>query len=279
MRHPTLDEFHAALRSPEGYRTAEDGRPWPPRRCRGAWITLRFHLSGMVRTAIRGGIRALFHRLTPRAWAEVGHNMLTDVEALGARCRFEDFARLQEHPGPRVFVANHMSLVETIILPPALMAFGPVSVVAKRSLAKYPLFGSALKASRPTLVSRENARQDLRDVLEQGGELLRDGRGILLFPQSTRSLVFQPKQFNSLGVKLAQKAGVPVTPIALCTDIVPPGKAAWRRDFGPVDLSREMRFRCGPDFDPAGMSAAGALDASRDFIAATLSSWGLPTGE
>ena len=264
----SLDDFYAALRSAPGYATPADLNP-PPSPATGRMVSLRFHFGCLIRCAIRGGIIALKHQMTPRKWAITGFRMMLDMEAMGARCRFEGFQRLAENPAPRVFVANHMSLVETIVLPPALMAFGEVTVVAKRSLAKYPFFGAALKSAHSILVSRTNARQDLKDVLEQGTASLKAGRSVLLFPQSKRSLEFNPASFNSLGVKLAQKAGSLVTPVAIKTDIALPGTTSWLRDFGPVDLSREARFACGPDLAPD----AACLDASRAFIADTLAAW------
>lgn len=264
----SLEEFHAALRATGRYATPEDLNP-PPSPATGRMVSLRFHFGCLIRCALRGGVIALRHKMSPYNWALTGFRMMLDMEAMGARCRFDGFDVLAARPAPRVFVANHMSLVETIILPPALMAFGEMTVVAKRSLAKYPFFGSALKSAHPILVSRTNARQDLKDVLEQGVAAIRAGRSVLLFPQSRRTLEFNPSEFNSLGVKLAQKAGSIVTPIALRTDIAPPGTSSMLRDFGPVDLSREVRFACGPDLAPDG----ACLDAARAFIADTLASW------
>ncbi len=264
----SLEEFHEAIRSVEGYTTPADLNPRPSP-ATGCIVSIRFHFGCLVRCALRGGVIAFQHKMSPRNWALTGFKMMLDMEAMGARCRFEGFSRLAEKPAPRVFIANHISLVETIILPPALMAFTDMTVVAKRSLAKYPVFGSAMQSVHPILVSRTNARQDLRDVIEQGVAAIKAGRSILLFPQSTRTTEFIPEHFNSLGVKLAQKADSIVTPIALKTDIAPPGTIPWLRDFGPVDLSREVRFACGPDFAPD----AASLDASRSFIADTLAAW------
>ncbi|MGI6494593.1 MAG: lysophospholipid acyltransferase family protein [Kiritimatiellia bacterium] len=277
MKTSPLDEFHLVLASKDGY--ASPGQARPPRRPRGAWVSLRFHLGGTVRTSILGGKEAILRRLTPRRVAEISLGMLRALERQGVRFRIEGFDRLANAPGPRVYVANHMSLVETMILPSVLLAFGDLSVVAKKSLAKYPFFGQAMKGVGAILVSRENPKRDLHDVLEQGTAFLKEGRSVLLFPQAKRAIVFQPKEFNSLGVKLARKAGVLLTPIALRTDVAPPGKTALLRDFGPVDLSNEVRFRCGPDLDPASASPGEVLDAARDFISSTLSGWGLPVGE
>ena len=68
--------------------------------------------------------------------------------------------------------------------------------------------------------------------MEGGRERLAQGRSIIIFPQTTRSLGFDPKLFNSIGVKLARRAGVPVVPIALKTDAWGVGKLI--KDFGKI---------------------------------------------
>ena len=54
--------------------------------------------------------------------------------------------------------------------------------------------------------------------MEEGSERLKKGKSVLIFPQKTRSEIFNPKEFNSLGVKLAKKNNVPVIPMAVLTD-------------------------------------------------------------
>ena len=49
---------------------------------------------------------------------------------------------------------------------------------------------------------------------------------VLIFPQTTRELFFDPKKFNTLGIKLAKRAKVPVIPIAVKTD------AWWHGQMG-----------------------------------------------
>jgi len=57
----------------------------------------------------------------------------------------------------------------------------------------------------PIVVSRHNSRKDFVLVMTRGKEILSGGRSLVIFPQSTRLIDFRPKEFNSLGVKLASK--------------------------------------------------------------------------
>ncbi|MDP2156163.1 MAG: 1-acyl-sn-glycerol-3-phosphate acyltransferase, partial [Nitrospirota bacterium] len=74
-------------------------------------------------------------------------------------------------------------------------------------------------------------------------EKLRNGLSIVVFPQSTRSSAFNPEEFNSLGIKLALKANVPIVPIALKTDAWGIGKKF--KDFGPIDIRKKIYFAFG----------------------------------
>jgi len=119
---------------------------------------------------------------------------------------------------PAVFVGNHMSTLETMVLPAIIQPVKKVIFVIKEELTTYPLFGEIAKARDPILVGRENPREDLKIVLEAGSKKLHEGTSVIIFPQKTRSVYFDPSSFNSLGVKLAKRNKVPVIPIALITD-------------------------------------------------------------
>jgi hypothetical protein len=49
-------------------------------------------------------------------------------------------------------------------------------------------------------------------MMDGGLARLKQGISIVVFPQTTRMVDFDASQFNSIGVKLAKKAGVPVVP-------------------------------------------------------------------
>lgn len=72
-------------------------------------------------------------------------------------------------------------------------------------------------------------------------ERLKKGVSIIVFPQSTRSSVFDERHFNSIGVKLARRAGVPIVPLALKTDAWGQGKKI--KELGPVKAGMTVRYR------------------------------------
>ena len=139
---------------------------------------------------------------------------------------------MSSQSGPFVFISNHMSMLDTFLLPGLILPFHPVTFVIKESLLVYPVFGWLMKAVKPIAIKRENPRKDLKMVLEEGKKLLARNQSIIIFPQSTRSASFDPSAFNTLGVKLAKKAGVPVVPVALKTDFQQNGKRI--KEMGPI---------------------------------------------
>ena len=165
-----------------------------------------------------------------KAWARQAGMMRRTFEFSGAKIRIEGFQHVMDVKGPRIYVANHMSLLETFIFAEFCAIPSEVSVVLKQSLMNYPLIGRVLHSTRAIVVTRTNPREDLKTVLSEGEKLLREGRSVMVFPQATRTHWFEPSRFNSIGVKLAKTAGVPIVPLALKTDFLRVGKRI--RDFG-----------------------------------------------
>ena len=95
---------------------------------------------------------------------------------------------------------------------------------------------------------------------------------MLLYPQGTRQPYFDCRKFNTLGVKLAQNAGVPIVPVAGQTAFLGVGK--YTKDFGPVDTSIPVRFACGPVIEVTRSNAKEAQAQCVDFIASKLEAWG-----
>ena len=93
----------------------------------------------------------------------------------------------------------------------------------------------------------------------------------MVFPQATRNPAFRPAVFNSLGVKLAARSGVPVVPLALKTDFSGIGPIV--KEFGKIRRDRTVHFRFGEPCDPAaGQKETHA--AVIDFIASAMREWG-----
>lgn len=211
--------------------------------------SLRFYarLAGIL---YRAGKKAAQGAYTGDDWVfsseEVGHAL----ESVGADIRIEGFEHVLGLNGPCVFVANHMSTLETFFLPCVIQPVRDVTFVVKDSLLKYPCLGPVLRSRDPLVVGRANPREDLAVVLDGGRQHLEAGRSVIIFPQGTRSHTVDEAQFSSLGVKLARKAGVPVLPLALKTDAW--GTGALIKDIGFIRPQLPIRFLFGAPLTVTG---------------------------
>ncbi len=146
-----------------------------------------------------------------------------------------------------------MSILETAVLPVIIQPVRDVTFIVKQGLLEYPIFKYVMRSRDPIAVTRTNPRQDLKAVLEGGVDRLRRGISIIVFPQTTRTASFDPDQFNSIGVKLAQRAQVPVVPLALLSDAW--GNGGFFKDFGKIDPSRTVHFAFGEPLQVQGRGA------------------------
>jgi 1-acyl-sn-glycerol-3-phosphate acyltransferase len=120
------------------------------------------------------------------------------------------------------------------------------------------------------VVGRDNPREDLKTVLEEGQKRLEEGISIVIFPQTTRSAEFDPKKFNSLGVKLAKRCNAPVVPFALKTDAWGLGRRL--KDFGPIRPEKTVHIHFA---DPLMVRGSGKEEHSAvvAFIEKKLAAW------
>ncbi len=277
MRTTTLNEFQESIRTTGGYRTAPDCRA--VRRAKpSAWTTLRYTW-GVTRVFPCCALAEPFGKLTTDRWAGFCFSTVTTAERLGMNVLVEGFSGRIAHKGPVLYVCNHLSMTETILLPPLLLAISPFSYVAKASLAHLPFLEKAAEHMRMVPISRVSPREDLVNILRVGTERIQGGDSFLIFPQGTRCEVFSRKKYSSIGAKLAERAGCPVVPIVVDTRCQPTRTSGLLRkvfkDFGPVDTGYDIKVACGPVI-PCGR-AREMHEASFDWMATKLESWGLPT--
>ena len=164
------------------------------------------------------------------------------IEHVGAMLHIDGIENL-DFAGPCVFESNHMSTLETMLLPGIIQPRKDTTFVVKDSLLRYPCLGPVLQAREPIALARVNPREDLKLVLGKGTEILSSGRSIIIFTQGTRKTEVNTHDFNSLAVKLAKKAGVPIVPVALKTDVWSGG--ALFKDFGKIDPGIPVHFAIG----------------------------------
>jgi 1-acyl-sn-glycerol-3-phosphate acyltransferase len=113
---------------------------------------------------------------------------------------------------PYVFMANHASTIDIWALFLAIPR--RVRMIAKKQLARIPLFGWVMWAGRFIFIDRQNAAAARRSI-EEAGRRIRGGVSVLIFPEGTRTRDGQMGPFKKGGFHLAMDAGVPIVPVAL----------------------------------------------------------------
>lgn len=204
-------------------------------------------------------------------WNKSSLSVLMCLESVGMRFSFSGIDHLKNLDGPCVFIGNHMSILETLILPCVIQPIRKVTFVVKESLLKYPVFKYIMASRNPVSVTRTQPREDLKRVMSGGVERIEGGISVIVFPQTTRSYVFDRQQFSTIGVKLAKKAKVPIVPIALKTD-------AWQngnilKDFGKLNVGKTVHIAFGSPILVTGKGSE-EHDTVIAFIEDKLQQWG-----
>ena len=196
--------------------------------------------------------------------------MFNCIEKAGGTISIKGLDFLKKEEGPVVVISNHMSTLETFVFPFVVGSFKECSFVVKRSLVTNPVFGPVMRSLEPIAVDREDPRKDLDVVMKEGVELLKKGVSVILFPQATRDPVFKPENFNSLGIKLAKRAGVKVLPCAIKTDFWENGKLF--STFGNIYPERTVHFEFSEAVEIEG---AGKKEHREiiDFIQNRINEW------
>ncbi len=233
------------------------------------WPGLAFYAQ-IIPIVFRASAKAKRGRYDDEAWCRSSLRTLRALEGVGVRFDIAGVEHVAGLQTPCVFIGNHMSTLETFVLPVILVPFKPVTFVVKQSLVTYPVFGHVMRSRDPITVSRTNPREDLKSVLDGGTEHLAKGISVIIFPQTTRTATFDPADFNSIGVKLARRAGVPVIPIALKTDAW--GNGRLQKDFGAIDPSKTVHIAFGA---PLRITDRGGEEHEQivRFISAHLEEW------
>ncbi len=248
------------------YRTPGNQSSWPATRFPGLFLYTRIIL---VTLAAARRCSKNTYTLDKRIASSI--SVLKTLERIGTDVLVENLSAFTHLKTPCVFVANHMSALEAFILPCFIMPYRRITFVIKKSLTEYPGLKYAINSLHPIVVDRKNPRKDLRAVLEQGSHRLKQDISVLIFPQTTRSLHFDPTQFNTLGIKLAKKNHLPIVPIALKTDTWGIGRLF--KDFGKIDPSKPVRIAFG---EPIHVTGNGKQEHQEilTFIGDSLQRWG-----
>ncbi|MCA0267705.1 MAG: 1-acyl-sn-glycerol-3-phosphate acyltransferase [Bacteroidetes bacterium] len=141
-----------------------------------------------------------------RRWAR------TILGAGRVRVWLDDRANLDPVDGPYVFVCNHQTALDILVLADALPY--PFGFAAKAELAEVPFLGRAIRQSPGVFVDRRTPRRAVETVKE-AGERIRSGMSVLVFPEGRRSYRAEPLPLERGAFMIALEAGVPLVPVVL----------------------------------------------------------------
>ncbi len=235
------------------------------------------HLPSLVfyTQALFGPVRRLLYsaqvgKCTDEMWSNQSVGIGKVLENVGCHIQLNGMHHIDSLDKPCIFIANHMSTLETFLLPGIIRPRRPVTFIIKDGLMRTPLFKDVLATRDVIVVGRSNPREDLKLVLEEGKKRLDSGLSLIIFPQSTRAVEFNPRKFNSIGVKLAKQSGYPIVPLALKTDAWAQGKLI--KDFGPIYPNRTIHFTFG---EPISVIEQGKTEQAQicSFIEEHLKKW------
>ncbi|MFZ5471978.1 MAG: lysophospholipid acyltransferase family protein [Myxococcota bacterium] len=149
-------------------------------------------------------------------------------------------------PGQFVLVLNHQSLFDVPVLFFALRRH--LRFVAKKSLFRIPVFGSALKATGNLAVDRKGGERD-RETMRHAVQAVRERVNLVFFGEGTRSPDGVLRPFKKGAAVMAIEAGVPLVPAAICgTRFILPKGSRWI--FG----NRTVALVVGDPLSTAGLT-------------------------
>ncbi|MEV0763857.1 HAD-IB family hydrolase [Nocardia sp. NPDC050435] len=189
------------------------------------------------------------------------------LKVLGVRLRVTSGGEYAHEPRPAVFLFNHQSQFDVIIVPKVLD--GGVTGLGKKELTKNPIFGPLMRFVGVTFIDRSNATET-RAALEPVVRTLREGLSIAIAPEGTRSYTPEVGPFKKGAFHIARQAGVPVIPVVIRNA----GEISWRNSMiarrGTVDVALLPPIDVGA-WHPAELDAEVA--AVRRLYLDTLLNW------
>jgi len=153
--------------------------------------------------------------------------------AFGARVEMRGREHLAS-VGPAIYIANHSSALDTVLIP--WIGARHTIFVLKREAIFIPLLGQTLWLGGHVFVDRRSPKQSIAALNRLKEHVAREGLGVWIMPEGTRSKSGELGRFKRGFVHLAIATGYPVVPIVIrgAKDVWPNG--TWRLKPGRVEV-------------------------------------------
>ncbi|WP_069162149.1 HAD-IB family hydrolase [Nocardia altamirensis] len=204
--------------------------------------------------------------------ALMAHAASNTLSITGVQLRVTGAANARA-PRPAVFLFNHQSQFDIVIVPEVLG--GGVTGIGKKELTSNPIFGPLMRFVGVTFIDRSSTAK-AKAALVPVVETLRGGLSIAVAPEGTRSYTPDVGPFKKGAFHIAIQAGVPIIPIVIRNA----GEISWRNEMvarrGTVDVAilDPIDVR---DWDPNDMDDKVA--AVRQLFVDTLLDWPKPDAD
>ena len=110
-----------------------------------------------------------------------------------------------------VFVSNHQSIYDTPVVFDSLPY--QLRIIAKESLAKFPVLGWHLRRGGHLFVDRRDP--DRAGILKRWRALVSEGLSLIIYAEGTRSSDGHVARFKAGSFLLAIQAGLPIVPLTI----------------------------------------------------------------
>jgi 1-acyl-sn-glycerol-3-phosphate acyltransferase len=139
----------------------------------------------------------------------------------GVRVRVDGLDRIRAGT-TYIFVSNHQSHYDTPVIFSALPF--ELRIIAKQSLARFPVLGWHLKRGGHLFVDRRHP--DRAGILRRWRALVSEGLSLIIYAEGTRSVDGRVAQFKAGSFLLAMQAGLPIVPLAVIgtREVMPKGR-------------------------------------------------------
>ena len=226
--------------------------------------------SQLARVVWRSSGLAKRGKYDAKAWSDSSWVVIRALEKVGVEFEITGLENVENLDSACLLVGNHMSTLETTVMPGLVQPIREVTFVVKQSLLDYPVFRHVMRSRDPIAVTQTDPRQDFKAMMAGGVERLKKGISLIVFPQGQRTPTFDPEEFNSIGVKLAKKADVPIVPVALLSDAW--GIGSVISDVGKITPAWKVHFAFG---EPIEVQGRGSEEQEQivSFIETHLEKW------